>query len=317
MLKCSINNCKNTEKNYRRIYSIPNKFKKILCGKHYDQLKRCGKILNRPHRNGNTFKIYKNYCKMFVYNQKNQIVESTIFDIQFLNQIQQHTWYLRKHRYTKGLPYVGTELLKKDSRTFLLLHYLILPHKNKFWVKHKNHNSLDNQLSNLYYQAWKPKSKKKFKKPKKCSVKSCNRQEPENRVYNSHKFNRHLCIKHFAQLKTHGKIKKTTPNINEIIIHNNECEMYLYDYKGNKIASTYFDIEFLEEVKKYKWHLCRRKHTNYVRTGEAFYLHQLCLPPKKGFISHHKDHDGLNNKSKNLVYETPLRNSQLRKDSLK
>lgn len=93
--------------------------------------------------------------------------------------------------------------------------------------------------------------------------------------------------------------------------------MYLYDNKGNYRMSTFFDIEFLEEMKKYKWCVHKGKRTYYARVGKTgLYLHQLICPCKKGFEPDHIDRDGLNNRKSNLRKVTSRGNSENRRTNV-
>ncbi len=103
--------------------------------------------------------------------------------------------------------------------------------------------------------------------------------------------------------------KRTRFDPNEIFIHGNECEMYLYDRKGNYRMSTWFDIQYLDKVRKYKWYTYKDKNTFYVMVGSiGLLLHQLILPTKKPLVIDHRDNDGLNNRKSNLRRVTNRQN---------
>ena len=112
--------------------------------------------------------------------------------------------------------------------------------------------------------------------------------------------------------------KRTRFDCNEIFIHGKECEMYLYDRKGKYKMSTWFDIQDLDKVKKYKWHSMKDKNTFYVKVGSSgLLLHQVILPTKKPLVIDHKDYDGLNNRRSNLRSITNrqnIENSRRNKD---
>lgn len=111
-----------------------------------------------------------------------------------------------------------------------------------------------------------------------------------------------------------NKIKRTRFNPNEIIINESVCEMYLYDRKGNYRMSTWFDIEYLDKVKQYKWYAYKSRNTFYVKVGVmSLLLHQLILPTEKPLMIDHRDHDGLNNRKNNLRRVTNRENCENRR----
>lgn len=124
-------------------------------------------------------------------------------------------------------------------------------------------------------------------------------------------------------MKMFGKIKRTRFDSNEIIIKNNECEMYLYNKYGEYVKSTFFDIKFLEKIKRYKWHCYKSKHTYYVITNirklnnkyTVLELHQLILPCKGVLMPDHINRDGLNNRSSNLRRVTNRGNSENKRNN--
>jgi len=129
-----------------------------------------------------------------------------------------------------------------------------------------------------------------------------------------------MCSRHYRQILHFGKIKRTKFDPNEIFIKNNECKMYLYNNEGEIIASTFFDLEFLEEVKKYKWYRQKAPHTHYVLTNinqnKKERLHGLILPCEEPYEVDHKDHDGLNNRLENLRIVTRLGNAENQKNNV-
>lgn len=83
-------------------------------------------------------------------------------------------------------------------------------------------------------------------------------------------------------------------------------------YLSDKIfRSAEVDDENYENLNKYTWRCKVGKDTSYARTvikGKTFYMHQLILPYKGGFIIDHKDRNGLNNQRENLRYATNSQN---------
>jgi hypothetical protein len=66
------------------------------------------------------------------------------------------------------------------------------------------------------------------------------------------------CYRHWQQIRRKGYIynsgTRTMLNANEIVIEGKTCYMALTDRLGNYKAISAFDVKFLEEIKKYKWH---------------------------------------------------------------
>ena len=87
---------------------------------------------------------------MFLYNRKQEKIRETIFDKKYLSIVKKFRWSAYKHRSTY---YVVTNLSKEQQKLYkktrLKLHKLILPCDKAFMIDHKNHNGLDNRLSNL------------------------------------------------------------------------------------------------------------------------------------------------------------------------
>jgi len=151
-------------------------------------------------------------------------------------------------------------------------------------------------------------------KMKICLINNC-----DNKV-----FCKNLCQKHYTQMYRYGKVSRTQNDPNEIIIGRKICEMYLYDKKGRYKTSTFFDLEFLEKVKRYKWYVTKRhRNTHYAGTNitktngqhKILLLHQLILPCKKPLMSDHIDGNGLNNKLSNLRKATNRQNQENRIDN--
>lgn len=92
------------------------------------------------------------------------------------------------------------------------------------------------------------------------------------------------CSKHYQEFIKYGKIRERsmrTPN--KIITKDNVAIMDLYNIKNEKIAETKFDAKFVEDIKKFKWHLL--DDANYVQAKffdqngilQSMLLHQYIM----------------------------------------
>lgn len=85
--------------------------------------------------------------------------------------------------------------------------------------------------------------------------------------------------------------KRTTRDKNEIIIHDNYAEMILYDNKGNEKARTIIDIEDIDKVRHYKWHLSTSKYVNNNKVG---LFHRFILGVHKEQFNYERTVDHIN-----------------------
>ena len=110
---------------------------------------------------------------------------------------------------------------------------------------------------------------------------------------------RGVCNKHYKHLYRHGKIiERTIYDKNEIIMYNNFAEVKLYNKQGKYIASTLIDLEDVEKIKDYKWHL---NDNGYVRSRELNeYLHRYIMNPSDDNDVDHIYQDTLDNRKMNL-----------------
>lgn len=75
-----------------------------------------------------------------------------------------------------------------------------------------------------------------------------------------------------------------------------------------------------EYLSQFKWHAAKDKHIFYAKRNitradgsqRTLKLHQVILPPKKGFITDHENGDGLDCQKQNLRYATRLQNARNR-----
>lgn len=112
-------------------------------------------------------------------------------------------------------------------------------------------------------------------------------------------FAKTLCAKHYKQKYRHGEIFRTIYDKNNIIRHNDYAEMKLYNINGDYIGSTIIDLDDVEKVQKYKWHL---NSNGYVRSSALnSYLHRYIMDCNDlNYDVDHIFHDSLDNRKSML-----------------
>ena len=150
------------------------------CRKHYQQIWKCGSILERTMYTPNDFVIDGDICRIGLYNLKGTLVGYTIIDAEDAEKCKQFKWRLQG-------PYACNDLI--------YLHHLILdcaPVKGKH-ADHINGNSLDNRKINLRMCS--------------CSENSSNRGKQENNKsgYKGVCWNK-LINKWYVQIRKNSKV---------------------------------------------------------------------------------------------------------------
>lgn len=115
-----------------------------------------------------------------------------------------------------------------------------------------------------------------------------------------------MCGKHYQQVKKRGRVmqKGASKNeINKIVGLDDETSvMWLYNTWGEKIGDTYFDTEFVDSIRKYRWYL---NSLGYVYSNKGGYLHRLLVGVNISSQEvDHIDRDKTNNRIKNLRVTT-------------
>ena len=125
MKTCKVNGCNN--KHYCKGY----------CKKHYVQIQRHGKILDRTSKDKNEIVLYEDYAEIILYNKNQDEVGRALIDIEDVEKVKNYKWY----KNCRGYVSCGTP--KK------LLHRLIMDAPKGKSVDHINHDRLDNRKCNL------------------------------------------------------------------------------------------------------------------------------------------------------------------------
>jgi len=113
---------------------------KMLCLKHYRQMREYGKILERTRFDKNEIIDCGEYCEICIYSglgEQIEIVRAKI-DKDDLEKVKQYKWCLSGK-------YIVTRYKNKQLR----LHQLIMGIKKGFDIDHRNHDKLDNRKQNL------------------------------------------------------------------------------------------------------------------------------------------------------------------------
>ena len=123
---------------------------------------------------------------------------------------------------------------------------------------------------------------------KTCSVEGCE--------------NKHLaksyCNRHYKQFRKYGYILDIIQHdSNEIIEYEDYAEIILYNKNGNEVARTIIDLEYIDIIKQYKWHLT---NNGYVYNNQVRFLHRLITNCPEDMIVDHINHDPLDNRISNL-----------------
>lgn len=122
---CSVEGCNNKH------------LAKGYCDKHYKQIKKYGRILERTRFDPNEIIEYDDYAEIALYNQDCKEVARTIIDLDDVDKVKQYKWTY------KGDGYV---ICKKMN---ILLHRFIMNPPDDMVVDHENRNPLDNRKDNL------------------------------------------------------------------------------------------------------------------------------------------------------------------------
>lgn len=108
----------------------------LLCGKHYMQYRRYGKILNRTKFDPNEIILELDMAKIVLYNKNGDKIAETLIDTEDIEKISSDKWCIDKNNYVKNS--------KQEY-----LHRIILGAPKDMCVDHINGNTLDNRKSNL------------------------------------------------------------------------------------------------------------------------------------------------------------------------
>lgn len=119
----------------------------LYCKKHYLQMYRHGKILERTIYDANQYIIKEDYAECVCYDTKGNEKGRVKIDLDKIKDLQQYKIYIRNHN---GKQYAAISI---DGKKILLHRYLFDIVNEKYdidkVVDHINGDSLDNRISNL------------------------------------------------------------------------------------------------------------------------------------------------------------------------
>lgn len=119
---CSVEGC--NDKHYAKGY----------CKKHYNQVRKNGRISERTRFDKNEIIIYDTYAEIILYDEECKEIARALIDIEDIEKVKDIKWSF--DRYVR-------------SANNGSLHRFIMCPDDNLVVDHINHNTLDNRKSNL------------------------------------------------------------------------------------------------------------------------------------------------------------------------
>ncbi len=111
---------------------------KGYCKKHYGQMHRHGKILERTRFDMNEYEIKDCYAEMWLYDLHGNKIANTTIDLEDVIRCKQFKWY----KTPMGYP------ARRDGSTLILLHRFLMG-PDHLHVDHIDRNKMNNRKSNL------------------------------------------------------------------------------------------------------------------------------------------------------------------------
>lgn len=107
----------------------------ILCGKHYLQYIRYGKIKLRTKYDPNEIKEFSDYAVIYLYDRDSEVIAEALIDKEDIPKVINSKWCKDKNGYVKN-----------SKQEYL---HRILFNKTDLFIDHINGNKLDNRKENL------------------------------------------------------------------------------------------------------------------------------------------------------------------------
>lgn len=127
----------------------------ILCGKHYLQYTRYGKIKNRTKNDPNEIIDYDDYCEIVLYDKNSEEKCRAIIDIEDKELVLGKKWCINNSGY----------IITGSSSPFVYLHRLIMDAQEGEYVDHISGDKLNNRKSELRLCTNQENSQNKTKLP--------------------------------------------------------------------------------------------------------------------------------------------------------
>lgn len=131
MVMCKVQGCVKTEI-----------FAKGYCSRHYYQMHKYGKILDRINRDTNIIHIKEDYAIIDLYDRIGNKIGETIIDIEDINKVKNIGWHITPEKR-------NTKYCLNNKG--ILLHRLLMNAPEDKVVDHINHNGLDNRKAIYVY----------------------------------------------------------------------------------------------------------------------------------------------------------------------
>lgn len=123
------------------------------CARHYAQMYRHGKILERTRFDPNEIVIKKDFAEIILYDRKGKEKTRAIIDIKNIDKIKKYKWYALKRKnhfiVCTNIPRKNCNLTRKKSFEYLANIIMDFNSSHYRMIDHIDRNSLNNRESNF------------------------------------------------------------------------------------------------------------------------------------------------------------------------
>lgn len=129
--KCKVTWCNN----------VPNISGHGYCRRHYDQIRKCGHVLDeRTSHCQNEIITHDTFAEMILTDDKQNEMARVLIDLDDVDRVKEHRWSLKDNGYVRTV---------YNGATTYLHRFVLSAGNNGLDVDHINHNKLDNRKKNL------------------------------------------------------------------------------------------------------------------------------------------------------------------------